>query len=70
MEVAAREHRLIGGEHQRIVGARVELDLQDSAEIIDRIGAGAMHLGRAAKRVRVLHPVAEHVRFGDPASLG
>ena len=70
MEIAPGEHRVIVGEDQWIVGARVEFDRQHAAQVVDRVVAGAMHLGGAAQRIGVLHPVAEHVRLGDPAAFG
>src|SRR5579864_1953008 len=61
VEVAAGKDGLVVSEDQRIVGARVQLDRQHPPKVIDRGGGRAVHLGGAAQRIRVLHPVAEDV---------
>ena len=70
MEVAAGEHRLVVGEDERIVRAGVELHREHAAQVVDGVVARAVHLGGATQGIRVLHAIAEHVRFGDATALG
>src|SRR4051812_28344035 len=55
---ARRECQCVGdataGEYERVVRRRVEFDVEDSAEMIQRVTDGAVDLRDAAERVRVL----------------
>ena len=42
------------GEDERVVGRRVELDVEDPAQVVERVAHGAVDLRHAAQRVRVL----------------
>ena len=42
------------GEHERVVGRGVELDVQDAAEVVEGVLDGAVDLGHAAQGVRIL----------------
>ena len=57
MKVAARQHGSRIGEDQRIIGYCVRFGLDDLTDMAQYVQAGAGHLGLAADRVRVLHPV-------------
>src|SRR5258708_6887279 len=59
VEVAPGEHSLLLGENERIVGASIEFNGQAPAQVVDRVVAGAVHLGGAAQRVRILNSVAK-----------
>ena len=59
VEVAAGDDVAGVGEHHRVVGRGVGLDLSERrARASDRLARGAVHLGRAAQRVGVLHAPA------------
>ena len=55
MEVPAADHAMILGEHDRVVGHRVDLDLEDSTCVRERVARGAVYLGHAADRIRILY---------------
>jgi hypothetical protein len=44
---------------ERVVRGRVQLHVQHAAQVVERVAAGAVDLGHAAERVRVLDLVAE-----------
>ena len=68
VEVAAALDAPVGQDH-RVVDRRVELALGDRAGVGERVARGAVHLRRAAQRVRVLHArVADTVAGDDRAS--
>ena len=46
-----------GGEDERVVGRRVDLHLDDAADVAEGIAGGPVDLGHAADRVGVLHLV-------------
>ena len=52
------------GEDERIVGRRVELDVEDATQMVERIAHRAVDLWRAAQRVRVLDLVGVSVMAG------
>ena len=51
-------------EDERVVGRRVELDVEDAAEVVQRIADRAVDLRHAAQRVRVLDLVRRGVVAG------
>ena len=64
-------------EDERVVGGRVQLDVEDAAQIVERVANGAVDLGHAAERVRVLDLVGRGVVAGherrvaqQPAQFG
>ena len=61
MEISAAYHAVILGEDDGIVCHRVDLDLEDSAHVRERVARCAVHLGYAANGVRILYP-----RIADP----
>ena len=65
VEVAVRDERVVVDEHERIVGRRVELDRDGVVGVVEQVARRAVHLRRAAQRVRVLHLVAPAVRLDD-----
>ena len=69
VEVAAGEDRstvVAVGENKWIVGHRVHLDRDLGLDIVEHVAHRAVHLGRAADAVRVLHPhVARAMGFPD-----
>src|SRR5207244_3123507 len=67
VEVAARHDVAAVGEHHRVVGRAVGLDLHGLAHEAQRLACGAVHLGRAAQRVRILDLAAVLVRLVDAA---
>ena len=54
VEIAGRHDGIVVGQHQRIVGGAVELDLDGAAGLIDRREQRAMDRRHAADRQRVL----------------
>ena len=56
-------------EDERVVGRRVQLDGDGRLGVGEQVAAGAVHLRRAAERVRVLHLVAPAVRLDDRRAL-
>ena len=52
------------GEDERVVGGRVELDVEDAAEVVERVADRAVDLRDAAQRVRVLDLVGVAVVAG------
>ena len=50
-----------GREHERVVGRGVELDVEDAAQVVERVADGAVDLRHAAQRVRVLDLVRRPV---------
>ena len=52
------------GEDERVVGRAVDLDVEDAPEVVERVADGAVDLGHAAQRVRVLDLVGR--RRGGP----
>ena len=57
------------GEHERVVGRGVELDVEDPAEVVERVADRAVDLRHAAQRVRVLDLVRARrgARAGAPS---
>ena len=55
MEVSVRLDAV--GQHDRVVDGRGQLSPGDRRGVLDGVAGGAVHLGRAPQRVRVLHPV-------------
>ena len=69
MEVAAREHGLVFGKHQRVVGDGIGLNEQHAGCVAQLVQASAHHLRLAAQAIRVLHPVVPmQVRVADLAA--
>ena len=68
VEVAVREHLAPVGEHQRVVGGRVDLDRDHAGGVGGGVAHRAVHLRRAAQRVGVLDAAAPAVRLDDLAS--
>ena len=76
MEVAAADHPAAAGgdrglvgdpatrEDERVVGRRVELDVEDAPQVVERVAHRAVDLRDAAERVRVLHLVVVPVVAG------
>ena len=52
-------------EDERIVGGSIDLDRDRALDVVEQVAARAVHLRRAAQRVRVLHLVAPAVRLED-----
>src|SRR2546430_163829 len=52
MKVSAGKNGLLAREHQWVVGAGVELDIQHATQVVDRVRAGPVDLGGAAPRLR------------------
>ncbi len=69
VEVAGRHDLALVDEHERIVGGGVQLHHDRRLDIVEQITAGAVHLRRAAKGVRVLNPVAPAMRLDDRRTL-
>ena len=80
VEVAAADHPAAAGrdgvlvgdpaarEDERVVGRRVELDVEDAPEVVERVPHGAVDLRDAAQRIRVLDLVGVAVVAGlEPA---
>ena len=57
MEIAAGDDFVRVGEDQRIVGDGVDLALDDAGRVAQLVEHGAHHLGLAAQRIGILHPV-------------
>ena len=58
-----------GGEHERVVGRGVELDVEHPPEVVERVADRAVDLRHAAQRVRVLDLVRRRVvRALEPES--
>ena len=51
-------------EDERVVGRRVHLDVEDAPQVVERVADGAVDLGHAAQRVRVLDLVRRGVVVG------
>ena len=76
VEVAAADHPAAAGrdrvdvgdpaarEDERVVGRRVELDVEDAAQVVERVADRAVDLRHAAQRVRVLDLVGVAVMAG------
>jgi hypothetical protein len=56
-------------EHERVVGRGVELDVEDAPQVVQRVADGAVDLGHAAERVRVLDLVRRAVVVGLEARV-
>ena len=69
VEVAVRDEHLVVDEHERVVGGGVQLDGDGVLRVLEEVAAGAVHLRRAAERVRVLHLVAPAMRLDDRRAL-
>ena len=69
MEVAVRDEELVLDEDERVVGGGVQLDGDGRLDIGQQVARRAVHLRRAAQRVRVLHLVAPLVRLVDRGPL-
>src|SRR5438309_314601 len=69
-EVAAREDLAFRREDERVIRRGVQLALERALDVAERVAHGAVHLRRAAQRVRVLHLAAVRpaVRLADRAS--
>ena len=52
------------GEHERVVGRRVELDVEDATQMVERVAHRAVDLRHAAQRVRILDLVGVSVMAG------
>ncbi len=65
MEVPGRDEQAVVDEHERVVGRRVELGRDRVLDVVEQVARRAVHLRRAAQRVRVLHLVAPAVRLDD-----
>ena len=57
------------GEDERVVGDRVDLDLEHPANVGERVARRAVDLGHAAQRVGVLDLAAVRVALRDPARV-
>ena len=66
-DVCARGAAL--GKDERVVRGGVQLDVENPAQVVERVADGAVDLGHAAQRVRVLHLVARAVVGGHEARI-
>ena len=57
------------GEDERVVGGRVELDVEDAAQVVERVAHRPVDLRHAAQRVRVLDLVGVAVVAGLQAAV-
>ena len=69
VEVAVRDEQLVVDEHERVVGGGVQLHRGGVLRVLEEVAARAVHLWRAAERVRVLHLVAPAMRLDDRRAL-
>jgi hypothetical protein len=65
VKVPCGDDQLLVDQHERVVGRSVELDGDGRLDVVEKVAARAVHLRRAAQRVRVLHLVAPAVRLDD-----
>ena len=69
VEVPGRDEHAVLDEHERVVGRRVQLGRDRVLDVVEEVARRAVHLRRAAQRVRVLHLVAPAVRLDDRRAL-
>ena len=69
VEVAVRDDLLLGDEHERVVGRRVELDRHRRLDVVQQVARCSVDLRCAPERVRVLHLVAPTVRLDDRGAV-
>ena len=68
VEIAAGDHFIGLGKHQRIIGDGIGLDLQGAAGKTQQIQHCSHHLRLATQRIGILHAVATDMRLPDRAS--